>query len=403
MSLEASSPVALERLPREESVARNLAETQARATTLTAPPRLVTLGTHNSCNAKCVFCLEGKYPRFDLPLYKSFFEGKMGHFIRQAEKVTFTGFGEVLWVPDVLPFLDYLNETIPETWKIFTTNGTPLRPDVTSRLLKSRYVIQLSLHASRADLHAELTQLPGAFDKIVASLGELCRLRRERDLGDRLHAVIIDVVTRRNVSDLPALVRMAWEMKVPELQCNYVTMFDPVHIEMSCWFDQGAATAAMDAAGRVLAEIKAPADPDEFAHFGVRLPQHFGRQAAAPTERGFCSDPWEMIYVEGQGPVLPCCQWGAHVGNLVQGDDLDALWNGDFYRTLRAGLASGQPHPWCTYCVKLQGYNVDSLLAHLTNRPDQQGRLLDEIARRGLADVVPYRAEVAAADLVVPR
>ena len=83
--------------------------------------------------------------------------------------------------------------------------------------------------------------------------------------------------------------------------------------------------------------------------------------------------------------------------------DLEALWNGDFYRKLRAGLASGRPHPWCTHCVKFRGYNVDSLLAHLTNRPDQQGRLLDEIALRGLADVAPYRAEVAAAGLAVPR
>lgn len=403
MTMETASPAALERLSREESVARNLAETSARRTTLSAPPRLVTLGTHNSCNAKCVFCLEGKYPRFDLALYRNFFEGKMGHFIRQAEKVTFTGFGEVLWIPEVLAFLDYLNETIPETWKIFTTNGTPLRPQVIERLLKSRYVIQLSLHASRADLHAELTQLSGAFDQIAASLGDLCRLRREKDLGDRLHAVIVDVVTRRNVSDLPALVRRAWEMKVPELQCNYVTMFDPAHIDMSCWFDQGAANAAIDAAERALAEIKADADPEEFAHFGVRLPPRFGRQAAAAPERGFCSDPWEMIYVEGQGPVLPCCQWGAHAGNLEKGADIDALWNGGFYRELRAGLASGTPHPWCAHCVKLQGYNVDSLLAHLTNRPDQQSRLLDEISLRGLADVAPYRAEVAAADLAAPR
>jgi len=103
----------------------------------------------------------------------------------------------------------------------------------------------------------DLQALNLKFEQIIGSLGELCRLRRERDLGDRLHAVIVDVVTRRNVDDLPALVKMAWDMKVPELQCNYVTMFDPAHIDMSCWFDQGAANAAIDAAERVLAEIKA--------------------------------------------------------------------------------------------------------------------------------------------------
>lgn len=403
MEIGTEAPAPLERLPREESVARNLAELSARRTVLTAPPRLVTFGTHNSCNAKCVFCLEGEYPRFDLPLYKRFFEGKMGHFIRQAEKATFTGFGEVLWVPDAAAFLDYLNETIPETWKIFTTNGTPLRPRIIERLLKSRYVIQLSLHASRADLHEELTLLPGAFDPIVASLGDICRLRRERDLGDRLHAVIVDVVTRRNVDDLPALVKMAWDMKVPELQCQYVTMFDPAHIEMSCWLEPERANAAIDAAERALGEIQACADPEEFARFGVRLPPRFGRRDPARAESGFCADPWEMIYVEGQGPVLPCCQWGAHVGDLEKGDEIEAVWNGDFYRALRASMASGRPHPWCAHCVKFRGYNVDSLLAHLTNRPGQQGLILDEIARRGLADVSAYRAEVESAGQAAPR
>lgn len=394
---------ALERLPREESYARNAAELDARREELTAPPRLVTLGTHNSCNAKCVFCLEGQYPRFDLPLYKRFFEGKMGHFIKQAEKVTFTGFGEVLWVPDAVPFLDYVNETIPETWKIFTTNGTPLRPDVIERLLKSRYVIQLSLHASYAKLHEELTLLPGAFDQIVSSARELMRVRRERKLGDRLHMVIVDVVTRMNVDDLPKLVQLAWDLGVPELQCQYVTMFAKEHVDMSCWFDQARANAAIDAAEKVLADIKAKADPEEFAHFGVRLPPRFGQAKPEGKHEGFCADPWEMVYVEGQGPVLPCCNWGVHVGNLEKGDDIDALWNSDFYKTMRRSIASGKPHPWCAHCVKYTGWNVDSLLSHLTNRPDQQRRLLDEIEKRGLTDVSALRPLVAAAEEAMPR
>jgi MoaA/NifB/PqqE/SkfB family radical SAM enzyme len=399
---ETAAPPALARLPREESYGLNVRELEQRRETLSSTPRLVTLGTHNSCNAKCVFCLEGQYPRFDLPLYKRFFEGKMGHFIRQAEKVTFTGFGEVLWVPDAVPFLDYLNETIPETWKIFTTNGTPLRPDVVERLLKSRYVIQLSLHASHAKLHEELTLLPGAFEQIVGSARELMRVRRERGLGDRLHMVIVNVVTRMNASDLPKLVRLAWELGVPELQCQYVTMFAKEHIGMSCFFDQAAANAAIEAAEAELAAIKASADPEQFAHFSVRLPPKFGQRKEG-EHRGFCADPWEMVYVEGQGPVLPCCNWGVHAGNLEKGDDLDALWNSGFYRMLRRGIASGDPHPWCKACVKYTGWNVDSLLSHLTNRPDQQRRLLDEIEKRGLADVKALRPAVDAAEAVMPR
>ncbi|MBI5239735.1 MAG: radical SAM protein, partial [Elusimicrobia bacterium] len=269
-------------LGREESVARNREELAQRRVTLSAPPRLVTLGAHAGCNARCVFCPPESFPRFDLGRYQEFFEGRMGHFIRQAEKVTFTGYGEVLWSSDAVALLDYLNETIPETWKIFTTNGTPLRPEVMERLLKSRYSIQVSLHAARADLHEELTGLKGAFARIKDSVAWLCRERRSRGIGDRLHVVLVDVVTRRSIGDLAALVDMAWDLKVPEVQCNHVTMYQPEHFPLSPFFAQEEANAAIAAAETRLEEIRAAADPEEFRHFSVRLPRRFGQAAAAP-------------------------------------------------------------------------------------------------------------------------
>jgi MoaA/NifB/PqqE/SkfB family radical SAM enzyme len=390
-------------LDREESIARNREELAQRRVTLSAPPRLVTLGAHAGCNARCVFCPPESFPRFDLGRYKEFFEGRMGHFIRQAEKVTFTGYGEVLWSPDAVALLDYLNETIPETWKIFTTNGTPLRPEVMERLLKSRYSIQVSLHAAHAAMHEELTGLRGAFAQIMESVGWLCRRRRELGIGDRLHVVLVDVVTRKSIGELADLVQMAWDLKAPEVQCNYVTMYQPEHFELSPFFAQEEANAAIAAAEARLKEVRRRADPEEFRYFSVRLPQRFGRTGGVPAPEGFCAEPWEHVYVEVQGPVLPCCYWGAHVGDLAKGDDIDAVWNSDFYRGIRAALASGQPHPWCAHCVKYQGYSVDSLLGHITNRPDAQKRLLKEIEVRGLADVSAYWPQVEAAERLMPR
>jgi MoaA/NifB/PqqE/SkfB family radical SAM enzyme len=363
---------------RERSIAVNRKELEERKTALSAPPRLLTLGTHHPCNARCVFCLEGEAPRFSLELYKSRFEARLGHFIRRAEKVTFTGFGEVLLAPDAPAWLDHLNATIPETWKIFTTNGTPLRGEIVERLLKSRYVVQLSLHAADSALHEELTGLKGAFQGIVRSLGELCSLRRERDLGDRLHVVLVSVVTRRSAGSLADLVRLAWELKVPEVQCHYVTVFNEAHIPQSCFFDQERANEAIAAAQEALDRIRSGADPEEAKHFQVSLPPRFG--AGQDSRAGsVCPEPWEHVYVEAQGPVLPCCQWGEHIGNLDAGDDLDALWNGPFYRGFRSSMASGDPHPWCGRCARYRGYNVDNLLCHLTNRPEQQKALLEAI------------------------
>jgi len=379
-----SATTALKRLPREESIELNREELEARLERLSAPPRLLTLGTHNACNARCLFCPPNSFPRFDLGIYKDFFEGRMGHFIRQAEKVTFTGYGEVLLTPDAGELLDYLNRTIPETWKIFTTNGSPLKPELIEKLLASKYVMQVSLHASRPELHERMTGLKGEFDRIVGAVREICRLRRERELGECLHVVIVDVVTRKNIGDLPDLLRLAWELGVPELRCNYVTAYEPAHLELSCFFDQEAANRAIEEAEQVLRGIEAEADPERFKHFEVRLPRKFGQPRKEEESRRICPDPWEHIYVECQGPVLPCCMWGEHIGNLKEGGEVDSLFNGEIYRELRSGLAGGEPHPWCAACVNYRGYNVDNPLCHLTNRPETQKRLLAEARSGGL-------------------
>lgn len=378
------------------NIRQNLREFESGNTRLGSTPRLVTLGAHNSCNAQCIFCLEGKYERFTLKLYRDFFENRMGHFIRQAEKVTFTGFGEILWIPGVEEFLGYLNETIPETEKIFTTNGTPLKPRVVELLLQSRYVIQVSLHASHAALHEKLTLLKD-FPQILANLEGLSRLRRERGLAGRLHLMLVNVVTTENIEDLPDFLRLAWRLQVPEVRCHYVTMYNADHIRLSCFFDQERTNRCIRKAQSALEEMRALSRPEESAHFQAHLPPLFGEfprvpaPSPMPPSSPVCPDPWQHVYVEGQGSVLPCCYWGEHVGNLNKGEELGEIWNGPFYQGLRQGMASGRPHPWCSVCVKYQGYNVDNLLCHITNRPNQQRVLLEEIQRRSLLDVSPYR------------
>lgn len=403
--LENANATVLEAI-RQSNIALNIKELSRRKTVLASTPRLVTLGAHNGCNARCIFCPPASYTKFNPELYRNFFETKTGRYIRQAEKVTFTGYGEVLLIPGIEDFLDYLNETIPETEKIFTTNGTPLRPRIIERMLKSRYVVQVSLHASSAPLHEKLTGLKD-FQGIISGISTLTRQRKEFKLFGRLHIALVNTVTTENIDDLAGFIRLAWDLGVQEVMCNYMTMYNEDHIRLSCFFAQERTNSAICRAREALEKIKSQSEPGDFEHFHVGLPNLFSQQRAphdpAPVgqqNRQLCADPWEHIYIESQGSVLPCCLWGAHVGNLGEGADaagqeLDDIWNGPFYRNLRQGMASENPHFWCSNCVKYRGFNVDSLLCHLTNRPNEQKILLKEIASRNLADV-PAQVEEAA-------
>jgi MoaA/NifB/PqqE/SkfB family radical SAM enzyme len=392
--------VKTQRDARNENVALNHREFAERKIELRSTPRLVVLGTHNACNAKCVFCLESSYSRFNLQLYKDFFEAKMGPYIKNAEKVTFTGWGEILWIPGIEEFLDYINETIPNVEKIFTTNATPLRPSVIERIAKSRYVIQASVHASNAKLHQELTLLENEFDNVV---GNLTRLADARDAGKsgQLHIQLINVLTRRNIDDLPDFIRLAQKLRVQEVRVSHMTMQIPSHLEMSCFFDQERANRAIEEARRVAAPMLA-ADPV----FRVNLPPLYDRAAGdSPPSADICYDPWQNVYVELQGSVMPCCFWGEHIGNLEKGDKLDDIWNGELYKELRTGMAGDDPHPWCKSCIRYSGWNVDNIYCHLTNRPNEQLLMLEEIARRGLdagpwfkpGDIAKLKAKVSAA------
>ena len=371
---------------REINSALNHQEFQAGVERAASTPRHVTLGTHNACNAKCIFCLEGSYTRFSLELYKNFFESKMGHFIRNAESVTFTGFGEILWVPEIEKFLDYINETLPNTKKIFTTNGTPLKSPITERLLEGDHTIQISLHAANAALHRKLTELDGQFEPILDNIRTLLAQRAAKreafgtiDWLTYPYLRLFSVLNTHNIDDTPAFVQLAYDLGVQEIRCFYMTMFAPEHIEMSCFFDQRRADRAIREAKALAVSLQ---ERDPKRAFKIELPPLFGEPPAAMPTR--CSDPWQYLYVELNGSVQPCCQWGKHIGNLHQGDTVADLWNGDLYRDLRRGMASGDPLPWCRSCVRYSGYNVNSILCHLTNRPKDQEMLLKEIARRGL-------------------
>lgn len=362
---------------RKLNIALNQKEFEEKKGKLFSTPRLVTLGAHNACNAGCIFCLkEENYPRFDLKIYKELFDARMGHFIRNAEKVTFTGFGEVLLIPGIENFLDYINKTLPETEKIITTNGTPLLPSVAERFAEGRYCIQISLHASRADLHREMTNLQNHFDRILDNIRYLIRLREKRSCGKNYYIELLNILTTRNIDDLPDFLRLAWKLRVQTVCCRYMDMFVPDHIDLSCFFDQKRANRALAAARLVLKKLRAedPSNPLE-----VSLPPLFGERAS--REKTICYDPWQHIYVETQGSILPCCSWGEHISNLGR-EGIDQVWNGQFYRALRKGMAGGNPHPWCKSCMRYKGYNVNNILCHITNRRGPQKTILNEIAGR---------------------
>lgn len=342
----------------------NELEYESKKVILRSTPRFITIGAHNGCNARCVFCLGGNYPSFTMAVYKNLFEKKMLPVLKMAEHVGFCGFGETLLMPGIEHFLDHINSTLNGVNKNFTTNGIALTSPVREKLVQGKYSVMVSLHASNGKLHQRLTGTRH-FDLIVDNIRQLISLRKNNFRCP--HVNLVFLVTTLNIDDLPAFVQLAHELKVDRVTCNYLTIYNTKQVKLSCFTIQQKTNAVFDEAENLAREL------------GVTLilPPRFGSRGAGGG-KNVCRNPWEFFYVETQGSVNPCCSAGDNIGFLNK-TDFNSIWNGKGYTQLREGLVSGKIHSWCKHCPQYDVANIDDIHSHLTFRPKEQQILLDYI------------------------
>ena len=333
---------------------------------LEATPKYITLGTHFGCNASCVFCLGGDYSSFTIERYKDFFEPKLGEALKTANNVGFCGFGEILAYPRICELLDYLDKTIPNQSKAFTTNGIVLsNNELCDKLTNGKYDLMISLHASNAELHKKLTKTE-KFNEIIENIKKLVALKRKKNA--HLSITLVFVVTTENLEDLPAFIDMAGALEIDCISANYITLYEPSQIDMSVFWNKQKANEILE-----ITEQAAK----KYPNMRVNLPLAF-KQYEKNTDIIACRDPWEFFYVETQGSVNPCCLAGSHIGYLDK-TPFNEIWNSQGYKCLREGLVTGKTHIWCKNCLKFDKNNVNNILSHITFRPETQEKLLKYI------------------------
>lgn len=345
---------------REKNLLLNDFEYAMGKITLESTPEGVGIGAHYLCNAKCIFCLGGKPKLFSLERYKAFFEPRLGSVISKARYVNFCGFGELLLMPGIEKFLDYVNEKIPHINKIFTTNGIPLTKETSTLLTKSKFAVEISLHTSHSQLHRILTRT-NAFEQIVDRIKQLVSMRKKEG-----HPFIcfVFLINTLNIENLPDFVEFAASLGADEILCNYMTVFSPAHLKLSCYFKQEITKSCFEEARERAKKFKIP----------IKLPPMFGT-ANSINRQPLCSDPWKYFYVENEGSVLPCCYAGKHLGYLGQAD-FETIWNGSGYKYLRSSLTEGLTHEWCRYCYKNRSENVNDIRSHINFKPGLRDKIL---------------------------
>ena len=257
-------------------------------------PEIVQIEATNICNAKCTFCPRDDMKRrqgiMDMALYRKIVDEcaalGIGH-------VRMHNYGEA-FVDKALPEkIAYAKARgIPEVGVI--TNGSLLGPDVARAVVEAGLdAINISLDAAGRDTF-ESTRLGLKYDKVIANVEGLVRIRRE--LGRKRPKLILSFVRQDNSAEEQAFID------------HWSAVADKIHItELHNW------------AGT----LKRRSD--------VNFP---------------CYRQWLTFTVLWDGRVSLCC--ADLDGHVVLGDlttqTIADIWNGDPYRRVRREhLESGGP------------------------------------------------------------
>jgi radical SAM protein with 4Fe4S-binding SPASM domain len=270
------------------------------------------------------------------------------------------GLGEPLLHPR---FFDMVRYAAARGIEVSTnTNLTALSERRAEECVKSGLRrMHVSLDAAHAEAY-EYIRVGARFDKVMRNLAWLNEARH------RLRAEIpeirlVAVAMRRNLEQLPALVRLAHEHEVHSMSVQHLahdfsesslppkyrpmrqfvddeTLLNEDPLRVQHWFEEARAVA------RALG-------------VQLRLPSPSAKpRPASLNGRARCDWPWRGAYVAYSGEAMPCCMVATpdrlNFGSMAK-QGVVQVWNNDAYRDFRERLDSDNPPEICRGCAVYQG------------------------------------------------
>lgn len=221
--------------------------------------------------------------------------------------------------------------------------------------------MHVSLDAAQAPDY-EYIRVGARFSKVLRNLRRLTEAKAglKRDLPE---IRIVAVVMRRNLEQLPDLVRLARAfgvgyVSVQHLAHDFSESSLPVKYQPMREFVDHETLLDEDPA-RVQRSFNAARAVAEEVGVKLRLPNASPRprpQSLRGRER--CDWPWRGAYVAYSGEAMPCCMVATpdriNFGSMSR-EGVVRVWNSDAYRDFRARLESDDPPEICRGCAIYQG------------------------------------------------
>jgi radical SAM protein with 4Fe4S-binding SPASM domain len=327
-------------------------------------PRFVQLEPVGQCNLRCRMCpiqfrtdgSPGGPPAF--MSYDTFCRLVDG--FPALTELHLQGLGEPLMHPR---FFDMVRYASARGIEVSTNTNMTVLPErraeecVTSGLAR----MHVSLDGATAQTY-EYIRLRARFDRVLRNLKRLTDARTRLGAG-RPEIGLVAVAMRRNLGELPGLVRLAHELGIEHVSVQHLChdfgesslpeQYRPMRafVEDETLLNEDpervarAFDAARAAAGALGVSLRLP---------NVRPHAH----APSAGGRSRCDWPWRGAYVSYAGDAMPCCMVATpdriNFGNMAR-DGVADVWSNDAYDEFRRRLDSGDPPEICRTCAVYNG------------------------------------------------
>ena len=303
-------------------------------THVSALPLTLDIEPNNYCNFSCDHCQVTHWskPKTNLDL-----EG-LTRILNQfpgLHQIKLQGMGEPLLNKALLPMLALAERRGIKT--VSFSNGSVMSERVLNGLLDTKTSITFSIDGATADVF-ERIRVGSSFDQVVANIGKLSSRREGHPKLLRAYAV----VTKHNVMELPAIVRLVAGLKLDSLAFQ---------LSLNSWGKEEMENLIapqraydLDVTGKQVALAKMEAER-------LGLPLTIAEDRFSRKKK--CRWAWTSAYIASNGDVVPCCVLAdsdtAKLGNLFE-EDFSKIWNGSRYRELRRQIRDHDLPEYCKNC-----------------------------------------------------
>lgn len=327
-------------------------------------PRYVQVEPVGQCNLRCRMCpiqFRKDGPPYGPPAFMPFatFTRLVDEF-EGVEELHLQGLGEPMMHPR---FFDMVAHAATRGIAVSTnSNLTLLTERGATRCVTSGLAwLHVSIDGATAPTY-EAIRVRARFDRVVRNVERIVAARRR--LGSSTPRLrLVAVAMRRNLSELPDLVRLARRLEVEamfvqhlshdfgesSLPAHYRPMREFVDAETLLGEDPARVEACFAEARAAAAEVGV----------ALRLPRTAPRPHPPGTPgRARCDWPFTGAYVSYDGLAMPCCMVATpdriHFGSMAR-SGVRAVWESAAYAAFRTRLDSDDPPEVCRSCSLYAG------------------------------------------------